>query len=87
MNDKKFLEKLERTRFDINRLIDDLVKEALESFSTYDEAIEAIRKSKFILWGSVGELIISESINKIEKIALKKPTKAGHEKANKWGIN
>lgn len=49
MNDKKFLEKLERTRFDINRLIDDLVKEALESFSTYVEAIEAIRKSKFIL--------------------------------------
>lgn len=75
MNDKKFLEKLERTRFDINRLIGDLVEEALESFSTYVEAIEAIRKSKFILWGSVGELIISESINKIEKIALKKPTK------------
>ena len=87
MNDKKFLEKLERTRFDINRLIDDLVKEGLESFSTYDEAVEAILKSKFILWGSVGELIISESINKIEKIALKKPTKAEHEKANKWGIN
>lgn len=49
MNEKKFLEKLERTRFDINRLIDDLVKEGLESFSTYDEAVEAIRKSKFIL--------------------------------------
>ena len=87
MNDKKFLEKLERTRFDINGLIDDLVKEALEAFSTYDEGVEAIRKSKFILWGSVGELIISESIKKIEKIALKKPTKAKKEKANKWGIN
>jgi hypothetical protein len=75
MNDKIFLEKLERTRFDINRLIDNLVKEALETFSTYDEAVEAIRKEKFFLWGSTGELIIREAINKIEKIALKKPTK------------
>lgn len=75
MNDKKFLEKLKRTRFDINCLIDNLVKEVLETFSTYEEAVEALRKEKFLLWGSIGELIIREAINKIEKIALKKPTK------------
>lgn len=75
MNDKKFLENLANTRNEINLLIDTLVKEALETFSTYSEAVEALRKEKFLLWGSIGELIICEAINKIEKIALKKPTK------------
>lgn len=75
MNDKKFLEKLKKTQFEIDLLIDDLIKEALKAFPTYDEAIQSIQKQKFLLWGSTGELIIREAINKIEKIALKKPTK------------
>ena len=75
MNDKNFTENLTECRNKISELIDSLVKESLESFSTYDEAVREIRKCKFILWGNVGELIIQESIKRVQEIALKKPTK------------
>lgn len=75
MNDKEFLEKLKNTRYEINNLIDDLVKEVLKAFPNYAEAITAIRQGKFLLWGNVGQLIIEEAIEKNQNKALKKPTK------------
>lgn len=75
MNDKEFLEKITNTRKEVNHLIDDLVKEAIEAFPTYAEAVTAIKQGKFLLWGNIGQLIIDEAIKKIQDIALQKPTK------------
>lgn len=75
MNDKEFLEKITNTRKEVNLLIDDLVKEALEAFPTYEKAVAAIKQGKFILWGNIGQLIIDEAVEKIQSMALQKPTK------------
>lgn len=75
MNDKEFLEKITNTRKEVNHLIDDLVKEAIEAFPTYGEAVAAIKQGKFILWGNIGQLIIDEAVEKIQSMALQKPTK------------
>lgn len=74
MNDKEFLEKITNTRKEVNHLIDDLVKEAIEAFPTYEEAVAAIKKGKFLLWGNIGQLVIDEAVEKIQNIALKKAT-------------
>lgn len=75
MNDKEFLEKITSTRKEVNHLIDNLVKEAIEAFPTYEEAVSAIKQGKFILWGNIGQLIIDEAVEKIQSMALQKPTK------------
>lgn len=74
MNDKEFLEKITNTRKEVNHLIDDLVKEAIEAFPTYEEAVSAIKQGKFLSCGNTGQLIIDETVKKIQNIALKKAT-------------
>ncbi|WP_165004448.1 MULTISPECIES: hypothetical protein [unclassified Enterococcus] len=72
---KKFEERVIESRNSIENLIDDLVNETLEIFDTYEEAINTIRQLKFSFTGSVGHLIIEESIERIKKLALKNAAK------------
>lgn len=68
------LQKFTAVRNDVNSIIDELVKESLSDFETFEEAIQAIKKLKWQLIGYLGEAIINEAIEKIQKIALKKAT-------------
>lgn len=63
-----------KTRNDVNEIIDELVESSLADFENYEEAIQAISKIKWDLTGYLGDAIISEAINRIKKIALKKAT-------------
>lgn len=72
---KKIEERVIESRNSIECLIDDLVNETLETFDTYEEAIKMISQLKFSFTGSVGHLIIEESIERIKKLALKNATK------------
>ncbi|EMF0441012.1 hypothetical protein IHC43_001123 [Enterococcus hirae] len=72
---KNFEERMIESRNSIECLIDELVNETLETFDTYEEAIKTIRQLKYSFTGSVGHLIIEESIERIKKLALKNATK------------
>lgn len=72
---KKMLEALTDTRHQVTALVNKIVEEALDIYPTYGEAKDAIRRARFELSGSVGSFIMEEAIEKINRIALEKPTK------------
>ncbi|MDC0825475.1 hypothetical protein [Lactococcus petauri] len=64
-----------KARNEINGIIDNLVKESLNDFDTYEEAIQAINKTKWDMPGLLGKYVVEEAINRIEKLSLKNTTK------------
>lgn len=73
--DQKQRELFQECRNKVNGLIDELVREVLQDFDTYEEAISALNDLIFELYGNVGAVLIEESIKRIQSISLKKSIK------------
>lgn len=71
---KATIDKYVCARNSIDKVIDDLVKESLNDFDTYGDAINAIKKMQWDLAGSLGKLVIDIAVEKVHQIALKKAT-------------